>query len=89
MKFEFAKSLSGHDKDQVYLILRQDGQFAYLANGTAHTVEKPKKKNTKHYQVIKRIPDEILEQLNQTRTLTDEIIRRAVRAYDQSISRRQ
>lgn len=89
MKYEFAKSLSGHDKGQTYLILRHDGQFAYLADGTGRTVEKPKKKNGKHCQVIKHIPDDISEQLNQTRTLTDEIIRRAVRAYDQSISRRQ
>ena len=89
MKFEFAKSLSGHDKDQTYLILRQDGQFAYLANGTERTVEKPKKKNSKHYQVIRHVPDDILKQLNETSPLTDEIIRRAVRAYDQSISRRQ
>lgn len=89
MKFEFAKSLSGHDKDQTYLIMRQEGQFAYLANGTAHTAEKPKKKNRKHYQVIKRIPDDILERLKQAEPLTDAIIRQAVKAYDQSISRRQ
>lgn len=89
MKYEFAKSLAGHDKDQTYLIWKRDGQAAYLVDGAAHTIGKPKKKNCRHYQVVKRIPEAILEQLNQNEPLTDEIIRRAVKAYDQSISRRQ
>ena len=59
MKYEVAKSLSGHDKDRTYLVLAKEGRFAYLADGTAHTRERPKKKNEKHYQVIKHIPDEV------------------------------
>lgn len=89
MTYEFATSLSGHDKGQTYLIWKKEGSLAYLVNGTTRTVERPKKKNERHYQAVKRIPDEISEQLNQQRPLTDEIIRRAVKAYDQSISRRQ
>lgn len=89
MNFEFAKSLSGHDKNQTYLIWKKEDRFAYLVNGTTNTVEKPKKKNSRHYQVVKHIPNHVLEMLNEREPLTDEMIRRAVKAYDQSISRRQ
>jgi argonaute-like protein implicated in RNA metabolism and viral defense len=52
-------------------------------------LEKPKKKNEKHYQIVKQIPGFILEPLSKEETLTDAMIYRAVKAYDQSISRRQ
>lgn len=44
MKIELAKSLSGHDKDEIYLILKQEERFAWLVNGTTHTLLKPKRK---------------------------------------------
>lgn len=88
MKYEFAKSLSGHDKDRIYLILARNGRYAYLADGKAHTKECPKKKNEKHYQVIKDIPEEIRMRLMEQEPLQDEAIRLAVRDYERSISRR-
>ena len=89
MKIEFAKSLSGHDKNQIYLIWKKEERFAYLVNGKTHTIEKPKKKNEKHYQIVQQIPEFILEQLKEEESLTDNRIYRAVKAYDRSISRRQ
>ncbi len=86
MKYEFAKSLSGHDKDRIYLILAKEGRFAYLADGTAHTRERPKKKNEKHYQVIKHIPDEVRMRLEASEPPRDEQIRLAVRDYERSIN---
>ena len=44
MKTEFAKSLSGHDRNQYYLIIKKDEDFVYLVNGTTKPLEKPKKK---------------------------------------------
>ena len=44
MRIEFAKSLSGHDKNHIYLIWKKEGRFAYLVNGTTHTMNNPKKK---------------------------------------------
>ena len=85
--YEFAKSLSGHDKDQIYLILGKEERFAYLADGKSHTRERPKKKNEKHYQVIKRIPDEIRMRLEGNEPLGNEQIRLAVRDYKRSINK--
>lgn len=49
-----ASSKAGHDKDSVYVIIREDGEYIYVADGKSRTVERPKRKNKKHVQVIKR-----------------------------------
>ena len=49
-----AYSLSGHDKDRVYLIINEDKDFVYLADGDVRTTDRLKKKNKKHIQVIKK-----------------------------------
>ena len=33
-EMEFARSKSGHDKNQIYLIKEKDEKFVYLVNGT-------------------------------------------------------
>ena len=87
MNFEFAKSLSGHDRDRIYLIIAEEERYAYLSDGKTHTVEHPKKKNEKHFQVIKKIPDEIRMRLEENEVLTDDVIRWAVRTYERSINK--
>ena len=42
-----AYSLSGHDKDRVYLIINEDKDFVYLADGDVRTTDRLKKKNKK------------------------------------------
>ena len=59
MSIEFAKSLSGHDRNQIYLVSQKDDRYVYLVNGTTKPLTKPKKKNRKHIQIIKHISDEI------------------------------
>ena len=86
MKIEFAKSLSGHDKGKIYLIWKKEGRLAYLVDGTVRTMASPKKKNEKHYQIVKHIPEDITERLKEKQPLTDDSIRRAVRAYEQTLN---
>lgn len=54
-----ATSKAGHDKDSVYVILREEGEYVYIADGAGRTTEKPKRKNKKHIQLIKkkRLPE--------------------------------
>ena len=47
-----AKSLAGHDKDKVYVIVGLDEQYTYLADGERKTLQSPKKKKKKHVQLI-------------------------------------
>ena len=58
MKIEMAKSLCGHDKDEVYVIYKKDDTFVFLINGRNKTVEHMKKKKQKHIQVILNLPQE-------------------------------
>lgn len=54
-----AASKAGHDKDSLYVIIREDGEYIYVADGRVRTVERPKRKNKKHIQLIKkkRLPE--------------------------------
>ncbi len=80
---EMAKSLSGHDKEQLYVVIRGDGEFVYLVNGVNRTLEKPKKKNRKHIQIIKKLPREVIECLS--RGVTDLTAKRAIKLYEQNM----
>lgn len=79
MSIEFAKSLSGHDRGQIYLIKEKDEKYAYLVNGTTKLFEEPKKKSMKHIQIVKHLPEEVAACL--TEGLTDITIKRAVKTY--------
>lgn len=81
---EFAKSLSGHDRNQYYLILKKDDEFVYLVNGKTKPLENPKKKNLKHIQIIKKLPEEVKEILE--KELTDITIKKAIKTYKQSVN---
>ena len=77
---EFAKSLSGHDKNQYYFVAQKEADFFLLVNGTNRSLEKPKKKNEKHVQIIKKLPAEIEQILAQEQTnLT---IKKAIKEYE-------
>lgn len=52
-----ASSKAGHDKGLVYVIIAEDDEYVYLADGKLRTMAKPKKKNKKHIQIIKKCPD--------------------------------
>ena len=45
MRVELALSLAGHDKGHYYVILREEGDFVYVADGSLKLCEQPKKKN--------------------------------------------
>lgn len=80
---EFAKSLSGHDKNQYYLILKKEADGILLVNGTTRPLEKPKKKNEKHVQIIKKLPVEI-EQILATEQ-SNLTIKKAMKEYEKSV----
>ena len=50
MKGRLAFSRAGHDKGKLYLIIRQEGERVWLADGRTRSVQDPKKKNRKHIQ---------------------------------------
>lgn len=85
MGIEFARSLAGHDKGKVYLLAGEDGNYAYLADGEARTLDHPKRKNARHIQRIRRLPDEVLSCLSEGET--DLAVKRAIRTYERILAR--
>ena len=66
----FARSLAGHDKGKLYVIVDTDGTYVYLADGKIRTMEHPKKKKQIHIQLC----------YESTEARSDEEIRKALKA---------
>lgn len=80
MELEFAKSLSGHDRNQYYLVVKKEEQNVYLVNGTTKPLDSPKKKNRRHIQIIRKFPDEVREALEES--VTDLTVKRAIKLLE-------
>lgn len=68
------RSLSGRDKDRLYIILEEGQNDVLVSDGSKHGLSNPKRKNKKHVQLIKRIPDELAAWAKQTDIETDKEI---------------
>ena len=45
-------AIAGREKGEIFLIAKDEGDYAYLINGTSRPIENPKKKNKKHLQLL-------------------------------------
>lgn len=84
MRGKLAISKSGHDKDSIYVIIKEDADKVLLADGRLKPVEKPKRKNKKHIQIIKKLPEEVTEMLPQDREFRNEEVKRAIKLYERA-----
>lgn len=81
MTFTMARSLKGHDKTEVYVVIREENDSVFLANGKNRTVQSPKRKKLKHVQLIRSIPPEVSEVSSKENDFNDLWIRRVIRIY--------
>lgn len=70
------KSIAGHDKEKIYVVVRELKDSVYVCDGRLKTVDKPKKKNKKHVQLIKTISQEFAEKTANGSVIKNEDIRR-------------
>lgn len=84
MDIKLAVSRSGHDKDSIYVIVREEAGMVYLADGSRRSVEQPKRKNKKHIQLIKKLPKEVTEVFTQE-DFQNEEIKRAIKLYQRNV----
>ena len=77
---DIVKSLSGHDKNQLFLVLSID-KFGFLdiINGKSRKIEKPKKKNPKHVQFV-ATDKNLLNRLNSP-TITNAELYKLINLY--------
>lgn len=76
-----AKSLAGHDKDEIFVIIREAGEYIFLADGKNRPQERPKRKNKKHIQIIHDREEQRRKALIQENKLTDVEIRTSIQCY--------
>lgn len=79
-----AKSLAGHDKNKIYIIIEETDDTVMLVDGECRPLLKPKLKKKKHIQVIKKTVDEALvSAIREGKPCRDEEIKRAIKLYKQ------
>lgn len=78
---QFATSKAGHDKDTLYVIVAEEGDFVALSDGRLKPVENPKRKKRKHIQPINETVDEELLQALKQKNIANEQIKYALKQY--------
>ena len=82
-----ARAKAGHDKDKLYIIIEEKGEYVFLADGESKTQAKPKKKNKKHIQICKKqIPflAQLQKKLMLGQPVREEEIKRAIKLFGKS-----
>ena len=82
MTGQLATSRAGHDRDTLYVIIAEEGDFVYLCDGRLKPPDRPKKKRRKHIQPIDSFVDEkLIHRLQKKEKVYAEEIRYALRQY--------
>ena len=82
MKGRLAFSKAGHDKGKLYLVIREEGERVWLADGRTRGVLAPKKKNGKHIQPAGReFTEEEIDLFFENPAWADNRIREAVDSF--------
>ena len=72
------KSIAGHDKNNLFVIINVENEYVYLVDGKCRSLANPKKKKVKHVQYVADSKEfELLKQT--TETLLDAHIRKIIR----------
>lgn len=75
-----AVSRAGHDKDIVYVVLEEEKEYVWLADGRRRTLQQPKKKKKMHVQLIRHLSEEVQQQLRSIEL--DAHLRKAIAMYE-------
>lgn len=76
-----ARAKAGHDKEQVFLIIREDHEYVILADGISRTLGKPKHKRKKHIQIIHDEGEPKRRKQIEETGLTDEAVKQMLQCY--------
>ena len=75
------KSKAGRDNGKLFIVIRAEGEFAYVANGDTRYAENPKKKKLKHLQMTSHICESVQENIRKGETVTNSELRKALAEY--------
>ncbi len=74
-------SKAGRDKGGLFLILRMEGEYAFVADGELRKVDRPKKKKLKHLQRVDYVSEFVENKLENGLRVTNSEVRRALGQY--------
>ena len=81
MDLLLAKSKAGHDKNHIYVVIGEEGDLVFLANGTTKKCQSPKKKKKIHIQPIRHLPPELL-QAAEKKEMDDALVAEILKLYN-------
>lgn len=76
-----AVSKAGHDLNHLYVIMKEEGDYLFLADGRIRTMDKPKKKKKKHVQIINEISSIFADKCRSGKKIENEDIKRIIKLY--------
>ena len=75
------RSLAGHDKDSFFIIIKQDAEYVYLADGKIRRLDKLKRKKKKHVQITHHTDADLQRKLMSGGHVTDEDIKCFIKCW--------
>ena len=78
---DVVRSAAGHDRGELFLVLREEGDFLWLVDGKGRKLETPKKKRRKHVVSAGVWTHPVTGRLKEGEAVLDSEIRRALAAF--------
>ena len=71
-----AQSIAGHDKNEIFVIIKEEGEYVYLSDGRGRSLRKPKRKKPIYYR------NELLSEIK-----SDEDIKRVIQLFKKEVEK--
>lgn len=81
LRRDVVRSVAGHDRGDLFLVLREEGDFLWLVDGKCRKLETPKKKRRKHVVSAGVWTHPVAGRLQDGEPVLDSDIRRALAAF--------
>ena len=78
------RSKAGRDKGDLFIVLRTEDNYAYIANGILRKVERPKKKKLMHLQLSGYVSSLIKDKLEAAKEVENFEVRKALAEYSEN-----
>lgn len=83
---KFARSIAGHDKGTLYIVVEAFENKVGLADGKGKTVASPKIKNLKHIEIYnKSVDDEVIDAINANILNVNDVVRLAIKREERNV----
>ena len=81
LRGDVVRYVAGHDRGDLFLVLREEGDFLWLVDGKCRKLETPKKKRRKHVVSAGVWTHPVAGRLQDGEPVLDSDIRRALAAF--------